>query len=274
MSTQRISPGPVLIPAGAAGDDVALRILPAKKSRSSAAKTRPAKKASSRNNKTASRAKKMSAAKSKTKNTLSTRKLEARTIFDSPRILLANDAEPQPMLVLGPEGDPPPDAPAPVREFVEIAATEFVVPAEPIAFEAAPLAAEPILDQENVVPARAEMSKLDSVATARTTEDEQPEKIESSPEGGANWTAILRILAAAWNWLQDRFKTRQGRKRLRVCETVSLGEKRFVAVIQVDGEQFLVGGASNSVSTLARLTGSREFVDILQSRCEQDVSQA
>lgn len=86
--------------------------------------------------------------------------------------------------------------------------------------------------------------------------------------------SFLNILAAAWNWLQRKLKSHQVRKRLRVCESVSLGEKRFVAVIQVDGEQFLVGGSSSSISTLAHLERRQEFADVLRSQGEQGLSQA
>ncbi len=78
------------------------------------------------------------------------------------------------------------------------------------------------------------------------------------------WNALLQVLANGWNWLQQRLKTQQAKKRLRVCETVSLGEKRFIAVVQVDGEQFLVGGSSSSVSTLAHLEQPREFSDVFR----------
>jgi|HubBroStandDraft_6_1064221.scaffolds.fasta_scaffold448762_1 flagellar biogenesis protein FliO len=88
------------------------------------------------------------------------------------------------------------------------------------------------------------------------------------------FTALLSVAARVWNWTQQKLKTHQVKKRLRVCETVSLGEKRFVAVIQVDGEQFLVGGSSSSVSTLAHLEPRREFSDVLRNRCDQDLSQA
>lgn len=88
------------------------------------------------------------------------------------------------------------------------------------------------------------------------------------------WTGLLRSLTRVWNWTQHKLKSHQVKKRLRVCETVSLGEKRFVAVIQVDGEQFLVGGSSSSVSTLAHLEPRRTFADVLSNRCEQDLSQA
>jgi hypothetical protein len=42
----------------------------------------------------------------------------------------------------------------------------------------------------------------------------------------------------------------------------------------VDGEQFLVGGSSNSVSTLAHLEPRPEFSDVFRTRCEQGVGQA
>jgi len=78
------------------------------------------------------------------------------------------------------------------------------------------------------------------------------------------WNAFLQALAKGWSWLQQRLKTQQAKKRLRVCESVSLGEKRFIAVVQVDGEQFLVGGSSSSVSTLAHLEQPREFSDVFR----------
>jgi len=78
------------------------------------------------------------------------------------------------------------------------------------------------------------------------------------------WSAFLQVLCKAWSWLHQRVKTQQSKKRLRVCESVSLGEKRFIAVVQVDGEQFLVGGSSNSVSTLAHLEQPREFSDVFR----------
>src|SRR5262249_34555105 len=89
-----------------------------------------------------------------------------------------------------------------------------------------------------------------------------------------NRSNLFSILTRAWNWLQGKLKSHQERKRLRVCETVSLGEKRFVAVIQVDGEQFLVGGSASSVSTLARLEPRPEFSDVFRTRCEEGVAQA
>jgi hypothetical protein len=38
-----------------------------------------------------------------------------------------------------------------------------------------------------------------------------------------------------------------------VCETLSLGERRFLAVIEFDRQEFLVGGTGNSLELLAQL---------------------
>jgi flagellar biogenesis protein FliO len=53
-------------------------------------------------------------------------------------------------------------------------------------------------------------------------------------------------------------------KRLQVAATVSLGEKRFVAVIQVDGLQFLVGGGATNVALLAQLKDNESFGNLLK----------
>jgi hypothetical protein len=86
--------------------------------------------------------------------------------------------------------------------------------------------------------------------------------------------SLVSLLTQGWNWTQQKLKSPRGKKRLRVCESVSLGEKRFVAVIQVDGEQFLVGGSASSVSTLAHLERSREFSEVFERHCNQDLSPA
>jgi hypothetical protein len=56
----------------------------------------------------------------------------------------------------------------------------------------------------------------------------------------------------AWNWLKER-NALSSKKQLRVSETVSLGEKRFVAVVHVQGQKFLIGGGTAGVSILAEL---------------------
>lgn len=72
------------------------------------------------------------------------------------------------------------------------------------------------------------------------------------------------LLSRAWNWLRARQADRSNPRRLQVTANVSLGEKRFVAVIHVDGLQFLVGGGATSVALLAQLKGSDSFGNVLQ----------
>lgn len=45
----------------------------------------------------------------------------------------------------------------------------------------------------------------------------------------------------------------QGRRRLRICETLSLGEKRFIAVVEYDRQKFLLAGTPQTISLLQRL---------------------
>jgi hypothetical protein len=47
-------------------------------------------------------------------------------------------------------------------------------------------------------------------------------------------------------------------KQLRVLETVALGDKRMVAMIQADGRRFLVGGGPSGISLLTPLDQSQK----------------
>jgi flagellar biogenesis protein FliO len=53
-------------------------------------------------------------------------------------------------------------------------------------------------------------------------------------------------------------------KLLRLTETLSLGERRFIAVVEFERQKFLIGGTASSVCLLARL-GERMF-DSMSSR--------
>jgi len=71
--------------------------------------------------------------------------------------------------------------------------------------------------------------------------------------------ALLRYLTS--------FLTRSaGRKArsLSVCETAGLGDRRFVAVVQADGERFLIAGGTASISLLAKFGaqgGEKPFIN-------------
>jgi flagellar biogenesis protein FliO len=54
------------------------------------------------------------------------------------------------------------------------------------------------------------------------------------------WQRILRL-------------SRRPPRRLRLCETLALGERRFLAVVEFEQARFLVGGTSASLVLLATL---------------------
>lgn len=67
----------------------------------------------------------------------------------------------------------------------------------------------------------------------------------------AGQTADSRgLLGRALSWLNGSCAPQ---KQLRVLETVTLGDKRMVAMIQADGQRFLVGGGPSGVSLLTPL---------------------
>jgi hypothetical protein len=81
----------------------------------------------------------------------------------------------------------------------------------------------------------------------------------------------LAALTRAWSWLQRRSKAQRRTRKLRLCESVQLGEKRFVAVIQADGQRFLIGGTSTSVSVLATLPSRKNFRSLLPKEATFEV---
>jgi hypothetical protein len=71
----------------------------------------------------------------------------------------------------------------------------------------------------------------------------------------------IAALLQTWKWLNrqsQRVLARGVSRRLKVTETVSLGDKRFVSILQVDGEQFLVGGSPSNIVLLAKLESKPE----------------
>lgn len=81
--------------------------------------------------------------------------------------------------------------------------------------------------------------------------------------------------SSALPWWQRIWKAlpqvsiRKPPRKLRLCESVSLGEKRVVAVIEYEAQKFLIGGSAHSVSLLARLGDSPDFSQVLTEWCER-----
>ncbi len=83
------------------------------------------------------------------------------------------------------------------------------------------------------------------------------ERIGSNGSGLGRPAVDLRALAGLVSrgveWARQTRRAHVGAKRMRVVETVALGEKRFAAVLQVDGMQFLIGGGAGNVALLTAL---------------------
>jgi hypothetical protein len=73
------------------------------------------------------------------------------------------------------------------------------------------------------------------------------------------------LLTRAIDWIRTHQQGRGSTKRLQVAATASFGDKRFVAVIRVDGREFLVGWGATNVALLAQLNERESFGDLLHA---------
>ena len=74
---------------------------------------------------------------------------------------------------------------------------------------------------------------------------------------------VERVLSA-WKWLANKRSLQLASKRLRVAETIQLGEKRFVSILHVDGAQYLIGGSAGNVQLLAVLDKIQDAKSVLR----------
>jgi flagellar biogenesis protein FliO len=87
--------------------------------------------------------------------------------------------------------------------------------------------------------------------------------VDADGESSGSIQNAIGLLSRAWRWIRARRISRSSSRRLQVDASVSLGEKRFVAVIQVDGLQFLIGGGATNVALLAELGRKESFGEVL-----------
>lgn len=67
---------------------------------------------------------------------------------------------------------------------------------------------------------------------------------------------IMKLRAELWERVLRL--SRRTPKSLRLCESLPLGERRFVAVVEFERARFLVGGTPSSVVLLSRLEDLQE----------------
>jgi len=72
-----------------------------------------------------------------------------------------------------------------------------------------------------------------------------------------------------WQSLSAAAARRTSVRQLRICESVSLGEKRLIAVVEYEKQRFLVGGSAQSVNLLARLGAPPDFSELMTEWCER-----
>ena len=76
--------------------------------------------------------------------------------------------------------------------------------------------------------------------------------VQTSSAARQSSTSLARVLAAIGSVLRS-VKIRRREHSLRICETLQLGEKRFLAVVQFEQRRFLIGATNQSISLLDRL---------------------
>jgi hypothetical protein len=64
---------------------------------------------------------------------------------------------------------------------------------------------------------------------------------------------LYALLLQATQRLTNQFLKRNPKRKLQLLEIQQLGEKRFVGIVRVGRQKFLIGGASSSVSLLAEI---------------------
>jgi flagellar biogenesis protein FliO len=63
----------------------------------------------------------------------------------------------------------------------------------------------------------------------------------------------MEILGRASTVVKRILRISRQPRRLRLCESLPLGDRRFVAVVEFERSRFLVGGTAGSLVLLARL---------------------
>lgn len=79
-----------------------------------------------------------------------------------------------------------------------------------------------------------------------------PRKAKASNRGTRLMRRFKKLQKLVARWMRKVNIARPERK-LRVVETVSLGEKRIVAVVQFEQQRFLVGASGTTMSLLSNL---------------------
>ena len=64
-------------------------------------------------------------------------------------------------------------------------------------------------------------------------------------------TKIVNLFKAGLGILGSCYSQRQAKRKLHLRETLSLGDKRFLAVVEYRHQEILLGGTASSITVLA-----------------------
>jgi len=108
--------------------------------------------------------------------------------------------------------------------------------------------------QGKPLPAPAKAPEKAAGAVSATETPKQPSPVNPKPAIKPK-AQQMGILARIWSSVQIKYSI-AGKKRLRVAELTSLGDKRFVALVTVEGREFLIGGGTGGVSLLTPISSA------------------
>lgn len=115
-----------------------------------------------------------------------------------------------------------------------------------------------------------------------TLADEKPTPSAAAPSEPSGWRAIgstvlvLGVVGAGL-WAFRKYGVKklpgQGGGRLKMEETLALGDRRFVSILKADDEQFLLALSPQGITLLARLDGVETapqgpFTEVLERQVE------
>lgn len=83
-------------------------------------------------------------------------------------------------------------------------------------------------------------------------------RISDDPIGTSRSRTLLAQVLSKLHRFVSAVKIRRRESSLRVCETVSLGERRSLLVVQFESERFLISSTNHTISLLHRLENKRE----------------
>lgn len=111
--------------------------------------------------------------------------------------------------------------------------------------------AEPLAPRQESVPPRTGVPDAGPMVAVGQLATRQP--YYTIPGSAQLAVRVAEGTKRLWRWAMAARAAQVSSRRMRVLETVQFGEKRFVAMLEVDGARYLIGGASAQIALLGKL---------------------